>query len=367
MDRCAKLAVEALDQDQKCTDAWNLISMAHKFSKGDPIAAKAKKLLGSKPGDKYLERELCYTLSKAANDIEYWDRAWTYAEAGAKAIVPKYNPDQLSNAVTAQERFLTAEMFDNAAGNGFVDLSPLFIVGMPRSGTTLVERILEAHPNTHSVGEAHAMSQIVNAASTRHAHVAAKKTLPHEWMAAARPEDFSAIGQSYADAVGGEATQSRMTIDKMPGNLLLCGAIRLALPKAKIIWVRRDPLDTCVSCFLSRFGAGHVYSYRLEWLAKAFLDYDRSGRHYAGLLQDHVLELNYESLVSCPEPEIRRVLKFAGLEWDARCLAPEGIPSTSLTLSSAQVKQPINASSVGRWRRYERRIEPLANYLGIAI
>lgn len=363
---CTEILQKALHLDEKNADAWNLISMAHKFSKGDRVAARAKKLLGTKTGDKHLVRELCYTLSKAMNDIQHWDRAWTYAEAGAQAIDLRYDPNQLSHAVAAQKKFVTKRVLGKIGQTGDAGISPIFVVGMPRSGTTLVERILEAHPNTRSVGEANAMPQLVNAASTRHAKASGARTAPHQWMADAEPEDYHAIGAAYTLAVGAAADLGRSPIDKMPGNLLICGAIKLALPRAKIIWVRRDPLDTCVSCFFSRFGVGHHYSYRIDWLAQAFKDHESAGAHYAGLLPDDILEVEYEKLVTDPVAEVRRLLDYTGLRWDDSCLSPESLSSTSLTLSSEQVKNPINASAVGRWRRYVRRIGPLADALGVS-
>lgn len=363
----AELLLKALHLDQTNADAWNLLSMAHKFSKGDALVAKAKKLLTSKPNDKHLVRELCYALSKAMNDIQHWDRAWTYAEAGAEAVAPNYNPNHLSNAVAAQKRYVTEAVLGDTGAMQQLEFTPVFIVGMPRSGTTLVERILEAHPDADSFGEADAMPRLVNAASTNHAQRSGIKTAPHQWMSSARPEDHASIGEAYTRAVGGDASAGRFTIDKMPGNLLLCGAIKMALPKAKIIWVRRDPLDTCVSCFLSRFGAGHHYSYRLDWLGRAFRDYEASGEHYAKLLPDSMMELKYETLATDPEAEIRRLLKFVGLPWRDECLSPEGVSSTSLTLSSEQVKSPINTSAIGRWQRYKRRVGPLAEALELPI
>lgn len=340
----------------------------HRFGRGDPLAKLAKRRLDAGPADARLRRELNFVLSKAAGDIGHWDRAWTFAEAGAAALTPRYDPARLTAAVAAQKRFVTADLLAALRDDGAGDdgAAPIFIVGMPRSGTTLVEKILEAHPETRSFGEAHALPHLVNAASSAHAAAARRSTAPHEWMADARPGDLTEIGRRYVEMLAGGPTNDRI-IDKMPGNILLCGAIRASLKRAKIIWIRRDPLDACVSCYLARFGAGHHYAYRLDWLGRAWRDYDAAGTHYRAILGDAMIEIRYEDLVSSPKAEIRRLLDFVELSWDPACLAPERVATTSLTLSTEQVKRPISPDAIGKWRRHRKRIGPLAAALGVEI
>ncbi len=155
--------------------------------------------------------------------------------------------------------------------------------------------------------------------------------------------------------------------DKLPGNVMHLGQIGLMLPNARIIRMHRDPLDTCVSCFLGQFANGHQYTNRIDWLAHAAHAYRRAGDALAPLLPNPVLDVSYENLVSTPEPQIRRVLEFLGLEWTPDCLTPAPVGYTTTTRSVGQVRKPINADSVGRSRRYSNRIGPLAQALGISL
>lgn len=362
-DDAETILVDALSEFPTSAEAWGLIRSVRTFAKGDPLVAKAKQLLSAKDTDDYLRRELNYTLSKAMNDIEHWDRAWAYAVDGSKSLSLNYNPDRLTNAVMAQERFVTPDLMERHATSGFAGMSPIFIVGMPRSGTTLVEKILQAHPNVTSIGESLLMPQLVNDMSNRLLRRQKRQMSAHEWMEFADKDDFRQIGESYFAEVQKDHPGGRRYVDKMPGNVLMCAAIRLALPNAKFIWVRRDPLDTCVSCFMSRFGSGNEYSYDLEWLGRCFRDYERSGSHYAGLLDESMMTVDYETLVSDNSSEIKRILGFVGLDWHEDCLRPDQVNVRSYTMSTEQVKQPINNRAVGRWQRYRRRLKPLIQAL----
>ena len=155
--------------------------------------------------------------------------------------------------------------------------------------------------------------------------------------------------------------------DKMPGNIHNLGVISMMFPNARIIRMRRDALDTCVSCFLGRFGNGHPYTRRFDWLAASWRAHQRAGDLLIPRLPNPVLEVHYEDLARRPEREIRRMLDFLGLSWEAACLEPHGSDSTVTTRSQAQVRQAITDRSVGRWRRYGEKVRPLAEALGVEI
>jgi len=231
---------------------------------------------------------------------------------------------------------------------------------MPRSGTTLVEQILASHANVHGAGELTTLEDVfIGHLGTPLAPIARARRL-----AALTPGDLAKIGAAYAGKVAALAPGSARITDKMPANFRLAGLIRLALPNARIVHCRRDPLDTCLSCYASNFSRGQPFAYDLRELGLYYRAYDDLMAHWREHLPpDRFLEVRYEDVVDDLEGQTRRLIAFCGLDWDDACLAFHQTRRPVRTASVNQVRQPIYRASVGRWKLYERHLGPLLDVL----
>ncbi len=240
---------------------------------------------------------------------------------------------------------------------GCGDAAPIFVVGLPRTGTTLVERILGMDPDTRSIGEAmeFPLKMGQQAEATRVARNVADETL----LQASLHMDFAALGRAYLDAVQPMARGRSRTVDKLPFNFLYCGLIHQALPNARIVHLTRDPLDTCYAVYKAYFINLYHFSYRLEEIAEYFVAYRRTMDHWRAVLPGVIHDVSYERLVADPEGESRRLLEFCGLPWHPGVLDFHRSSAASTTASSAQVRQPIYRSSVAKWRRVARQMQPV--------
>jgi tetratricopeptide (TPR) repeat protein len=248
--------------------------------------------------------------------------------------------------------------------------APIFIIGMPRTGTTLVDRILSSHPDVESAGELQAMPLAVKkAAGTRTPTV-----MDPETIAAATARDMSAIGRDYLQRAGHHRRDpSRRFIDKFPGNFLYAGFIAQTLPAARIVCLRRHPMDTVLSNFRNLFAVGsryYDYSYDLIDIAAYYVRFDRLMALWREALPGRVIELRYEDFVADQEGQSRRLLAHCGLEWSDKCLSFHTNGAPVSTPSATQVRRPIYRDSVARWKRHEQVLEPVRRFFersGISI
>jgi tetratricopeptide (TPR) repeat protein len=232
---------------------------------------------------------------------------------------------------------------------------PVLIIGMPRSGTTLVEQILASHPEAYGAGELTFWNRAAAALAV------ARETSENERGVLAR------LAEDYSNLLISLSPDARRVTDKMPANFLHLGAIHAAFPRARIIHLRRDPLDTCVSIYFQNFGTEHLYASSLEDLADYYAGYLRLMDHWRRTLPaDRLLEVPYEALVEDPEAWSRNMLAFVDLPWDPKCLHFQENARNVMTFSKWQARQAINNSSVGRWRHYERFLGPLKHLADLA-
>ncbi|QNN45212.1 sulfotransferase [Thermomonas brevis] len=302
---------------------------------------------------------LHYALAKELEDLGEYAAAFAALKQGADARRRGLSYRVEDDVATMR---LIADAFD--AGffarkhAGCEDARPLFVVGLPRSGTTLVDRILGSHSRVTSRGEstdlAMALMQCAGPASGKAELVRKSTTL-----------DFRALGERYCAHLsdGGALRQ----IDKTPLNILYLGIVAAALPQARIVHLRRNPMDACHAMYKTLFRMGYPFSYDLDDLARYWLAYDALMAHWRKLLPtERFLEVDYEDLVANQEAVSRRLVAHAGLDWEDACLQFERNQQASLTASAAQVRQPMYRSSVGLWRRYESELAPLAEALRAA-
>jgi len=267
----------------------------------------------------------------------------------------------------AVRRTCTAEFCQR--NDGFESSEPIFIVGMPRSGTTLVDRILSSHPEVISAGELMHFSLAVK----RAAGTSSNRVLDVATIEAAPQLDFHEVGRAYIESTRPRTGSAAHFIDKMPLNFLYAGMIRRALPRARVVCVRRGAADTCLSNYRQLFATSfsyYNYSYDLEDTARYVAGFEALTAHWREVLGDHYLEVRYEDVVGNLERESRRLLKFCGLSWDPACLEFHRNAAPVATASSVQVRSPIYATSIGRWKRYRPMINPALDLLvarGIAV
>jgi hypothetical protein len=238
---------------------------------------------------------------------------------------------------------------------------PIFILGMPRSGTTLTEQILASHPDVHGAGELHDLLTIVQR-PTAQAAAAASMPAPGfpDNLMHATAQTLSLWGAEYRGRLRQRAPDARCITDKMPANFFALGLISAMLPEARIVHVRRNPLDTCLSNFMHLFNAGQEHTYDLAELGSYYADYARLMEHWRTVLPaGSFLEVQYEDIVADLEGQARRLIDYCGLAWDDACLDFHRNTRDVRTASLMQVRQPLYRGSVERWRRYEEFLAPL--------
>ena len=251
------------------------------------------------------------------------------------------------------------ERLGRLGGEGLASDRPIFIVGMPRSGTSLVEQILGAHPAVHGAGELPNLSRLVMSSRGQGDSVYPR------WAPTMNGQDCRAIGQAYLDSLPATATGHTRITDKWVDNFEHLGLIHACLPNAAIIHCQRDPRDVCLSCFAIRFSESQAYSYDLTELGRYWRAYDRLMDHWRQTLPPgRMLDVPYEAVVADVEGWARRLVAHCGLEWDDVCLRFHESRRQVRTASFAQVRRPIYADSVGRWRRFARHLGPLLEALG---
>ena len=253
-------------------------------------------------------------------------------------------------------------LFDRAriarGADGYSSSEPIFVVGMPRTGTTLVERILSSHSMVLSAGEL----QNFGISLKRSAGTPSKRVLDEQTLERGVEVDFAALGAEYVASTRPLTGSKPRFVDKMPLNFFYIGFIHFALPEAKIICLRRGPLDTCLSNFRQMFAVGfsyYNYAYDLEDIARYYAMFDRLMSHWADVLPGKVLQVAYEDLVRDQEAQTRRLLQFCGLDWEPRCLDFQDNAAPVATASAVQVRERLYDTSIGRWRRYADKLRPL--------
>jgi tetratricopeptide (TPR) repeat protein len=301
---------------------------------------------------------LRYALGKYCDDLSRYDEAFGHYRAAndlSKRYGASYEPGKLSERVERIIGRFDAALLRQPQGESAASELPVFIIGMPRSGTSLTEQILASHPAVFGAGELRfwnrAFSEFEAAQSKGDS---AARVIP-------------AMARDYLERLRTLSDGALRVVDKMPANFLYAGLIHAALPRARIIHMQRHPLDTCLSIYFQNFFNMGAYSNDLEHLAHYYGEYLRIMRHWRAVLPGSaLLEIPYEGLIEDQEGWTRRLLEFVGLPWDARCLEFHRTERLVITASRWQVRQKLSAASVGRWRNYEKYLEPLRGLVSAA-
>ncbi len=301
------------------------------------------------------ESYLQFARGKELEDLERWDEAFdavTAAGAARRKSRP-YDHRHSEDLVDTLIHLYDGEIID-VPGAGCDSDEPIFIVGLPRTGTTLVERILGCHDDVFAAGELRQFALAVHARTDGDGG----PVLTAQQIVASTAFDFRDLGETYIETTRPRTGHTPRFTDKMPVNFLYLGLIAKALPRARIIHVTRNPMDTCWSNFKQFFGDLYEYSYNLEDTARFILLYDRLMSHWREVLPGRFIDLAYEDLINDPEHQTRRLLEYCDLSWQQECLEFDRSPEAVTTASSVQVREPIYARSVQRWKHLEHRLQP---------
>jgi len=308
---------------------------------------------------------VCYALAKELEDLGYAERSFAYLKMGAdtRRKFMQYDVQRDLDTIASIRASFNAEFFAGAA-EGADNTEAIFILGMPRTGTTLAERILASHTAVFAAGEltnfAAQMMRMVRIPG------GSEKKSRDELVGLSTKLDFRKLGEAYIDSTRPFTGHTAHFIDKLPLNYLYVGLIHLALPNAKIINLQRHPLDTCYAIYKQLFVDAYPFSYSLDELAAYYVAYHRLVEHWNSVLPGSIHTIHYEELVDDVENESRRLLDFCGLEWQPQCLKFYENKEASTTASTAQIRQPVYKSSVGKWRNYRAQLQPVVDILNQA-
>ncbi|MGA2891367.1 MAG: sulfotransferase [Xanthobacteraceae bacterium] len=358
LDQAQRAAKRAVRLAPRNTSYYEHLAAVRPFEAGDRYLKALEALQRDCASLSARDRvHLHFALARAYQDTGDAESAFAQLLAGNR-LKREHTAYDEAATLARMERIgalFTADFIAKRQGAGASSPLPVFIVGMPRSGTTLIEQILASHPAIHGAGELTLFDRTIGALAT-----ALPESPPFPDMAAAMSaEHFRKLGVSYVEQVAQLAPAASRIVDKMPGNFLFAGLIHLALPNATIIHATRNPIDTCVSCYSILF-TNQAHTYDLGELGRYCRHYQALMAHWHQVLPPgRILDVKYEELVGDLETVARRIVAQCGLPWDPRCLDFHRTDRIVRTASATQVRQPIYQSSVGRWRKYEQFLEPL--------
>jgi Flp pilus assembly protein TadD len=338
---------------------WMLARLQRYTSTGHADFQRLQQLLEAPSASAEERSYLHFALGKMYEDCEHYDEAFQHYAAGNRIEDSKchYRPEAYRERVDALIETYSADFLARLAAAGNPSHRPLFIVGMPRSGTSLVEQILASHPQVYGAGE---LSWLVKAEHDLPAFLHSPLGYP-ACVRAISAAQIEVLAKKYLDYLEVLAEHGPYTYvsDKLPSNYERIGLIALLFPHARIIHCHRDPLDNAISQFSLLFQGAIEYSHDLFNLGAHYAEYQRLMEHWHSLMPERILEVSYESLVADYAAETRRLLDFLQLPWDEDCLRFFAAQRTVRTSSDLQVRQPIYATSIGRWKHYEKYLEPL--------
>lgn len=373
INRSEKLLRKLIRGNPLITRAWLILSDVIRFKESSPEITRMTNLLSDRDGSLSSSNriDLEFALGKAWMDAGQPNKAMQHLQAGNSLHRSKISFDgkavagRLKNYANCFDQS-TAEARQLQASANLAEVPKVaFIVGMPRSGTTLIEQVLSSHDKIFGAGELTTLPRLKNAVLG--------KDFPDAPDSSQRVKSIENL-TSLANAYLNEALQHlppsddgyQYILDKMPGNFMFCGLIAMAMPHARIIHCRRNPIDTCLSCFSKYFVSGQSFSYDLTELGNYYRSYDNLMQHWKSVLtSNQFIEVQYENVVEDLEHEAKRLMEFLELPWDPALLEFHASDRSVRTASASQVRKPIYRSSVERWRPYEKELAPLFEALGI--
>jgi tetratricopeptide (TPR) repeat protein len=303
--------------------------------------------------------EICFCLGKLLERSGAYDDAFCYYKAGNDLSTEEFNPDVFEQTIKSFIREFSAAHLQALPESSVTSGKPVFIVGMPRSGTSLTEQILSSHPDVHGAGE---LSLIRDVASNIMRATGSDKPYPFN-LDSLSTDILDQLAAHYLRQTEAMANGEPHITDKMPSNFMFLGLIQMLFPNARVIHCNRDPVDTCLSCYCQNFTRGQDFSFQLKNIATYYNGYRELMAHWKSVLRIPVLDVVYEELVADPETRTREILAFLGLDWNPACLDFHKSERVVRTASYMQVRQPVYKTSAGKWRNYEKHLGELLDTL----
>ena len=345
---------------------WSLANLkTYRFLEEEITRMRAEETASDTPlVDRY---HLCFALGKAYEDEGEYGESWAYYERGnsLKRSESRYRPEIIENNTRKQIDVCTREFFAARAGSGSPRNDPIFIVGLPRAGSTLIEQILASHSRVEGTQELSDIQRIVVDLQGREPDLDNPR-YPGV-LAGTKPEEFLRLGEKYLADTRVYRTGKPHFIDKMPNNFRHLGLIHLMLPNAKIIDARREPMACCFSNLKQLFANGQEFTYSMTDIARYYRTYLELMRHWDEVLPGRILRVQHEDVVDDLEGNVRRILDFCGLEFEPACVEFYRTERSVRTASSEQVRQPIFREGLDQWKNYEPWLGPLKDALGDAL
>jgi tetratricopeptide (TPR) repeat protein len=364
-----------LDAQERWLEAWNIIEpalgtpaladriaslrarLAPKLHRESEAVATVAAALAMPAGEARFRRQLHFAAAALFDWMERYSEAFEQARLGHETLRPPYNPTERRSEFERRIAHWTADRIRLLSRATHGSRRPVFMVGMPRSGTSLVEQILSCHGRVFGAGELGALGR---AAATLDA-----TGLPYpRSLESLSPAAANHIGAAYLAEIAALDSRADYVTDKMPLNLMYLDLVEVLLPQSRVIHCTRDPLDTCLSCYLTDFAIPYDFAGDQRSLGEFYRLYQRLMEHWRRVLSLPILEVRYEDVVNDLEGQTRRLLEFLNLPWDPSCLRFHENPRPVETASREQVRQPVYASSIGRWKHYQSHLGELIDALG---
>jgi tetratricopeptide (TPR) repeat protein len=340
-----------IEINPKMTNAWAALPLTRKMTAADGEWLKNAEVLATGEIDPMEEANLRFAIGKYYDDVNDFARAFQNFKRGnelLKAAAENYDRKERSHVIDESIRVYSKDAISKIGSPGSSSAKPVFVVGMPRSGTSLAEQILASHPTVYGAGELSYWADLVG----KDIGLLTRDIL-------SEPKRFE-VAKEYLRVLEGFSASASRIVDKAPVNSDLIGLIYSVFPNARVIYMQRDPIDTCLSCYFQQFLTGINFTFDLSDLVHYYREHQRIMAHWRAVLPaGFILDVPYEQLVSDQETWSRKMLNFIGLEWDARCLEFHANSRQVSTASAWQVRQKIYKSSVTRWHNYEKFIGPL--------
>ncbi|MCF6118492.1 sulfotransferase [Mesorhizobium muleiense] len=360
MDEAAAYLKQAIARRIGVPAAYNDLVQTRNFTEEPEELQSILRELGNPKLGSEGAQQLHHAAGKVLNDLKRYDEAFDHFNKAKQASGQRFDIDLYRRWVDSMIETFTPDFLAARAGYGNPSEAPVFVVGMPRSGTTLTEQICASHPDVHGAGELSKLRRVANAIGLRTSS-AGDLSQPITSITEVLSRTLAEEHLSYLRE---RAPAALRVVDKTPHNFELIGLIGLLFPNARIIHCRRDAIDNCVSCFVLNFSEAHSYNTDLKTLGLYYREYDRLMRHWNEVFPGLIFENRYETLVDDQEAQSRRLIDYLGLPWDDACLRFFDRDGSVNTPSRWQVRQPIYRSSVKRWKNYENEIQPLIQSLG---
>jgi tetratricopeptide (TPR) repeat protein len=335
--------------------ALTIFAGSHKFDGSEPEIASMLQVCDAGLA---LDSSLFYSLGKAFNDAKDYERAIKYFKLAGDAHIDPDDKGQTPEQMIFQRELFTPTIINAKAALGHQSEQPIFIVGMPRSGTTLTEQILASHPQICGVGEQMALGRV-----QAQIDAVAKSEVVKAIFSLDQRALF-ALGENYLNTMKPFSQTAKRYADKMPHNFLRVGLINILFPNAKIIFCNRDAIDNCVSIFTSPLNENHGYAKDLKTLGEYYRAHWELMEYWKSVSQIPIFDMKYESTVANLDGQARALIAHVGLPWNDACLKFNEAKTQVATISTWQVRQPIYSTSVKRWKAYEKHIQPLIEGLG---